>query len=178
MSTIVRLCAIAAVLILASGVALATGGRDPAAPAPVKAKDGSRCSTAIEERNLALFNERLEKLTSGDVQSDAGYFDPSATVVVHGSVPYAGTYTVADGAYTEVLLRYWNLSSASGSDPTVYADCDKVILVGPFNATARETGEMLETTVIEIFTYTRAGKILRDDFYFTDTAQVNAALTP
>jgi ketosteroid isomerase-like protein len=178
MNAIVRLCAALAVLTLVCSVALATAGADPSGSAPAQAKDRSRCSTAIEERNLALFNERLEKLTSGDVPSDADYFDPDATVVVHGSVPYAGTYTNANGAYTEALLRYWNFPTAGGSTPTLYADCDKVILIGPFNPTAKETGKALDTTVIEFFTYTRAGKIIRDDFYFTDTVAVNAALSP
>ncbi len=143
---------------------------------------GSRCSTAIEDRNLRLFQQRLDGLTSGDpsaLQRDRDYFADDATVVVNGSVPYAGTYSVTNGEYGQVLQATWAITpGVAGSSPQLYADCDKVILVGSFQATAKTTGKPLDTSVIEIFTYRRDGKILRDDFSFTDTVAVNRALAP
>jgi ketosteroid isomerase-like protein len=138
----------------------------------------SRCSTAIEDRNLKLFREYLAALTSGDIAAATSYFTPDAVVVSYGSVPFAGTYSATDGSWLEVQEQYWDFSSIGGDpqEPVLYADCDKVILNGPFQRTAQATGLTVDTRVIEYFTFNRAGKMIRDDFYLIDTAAVNEAL--
>lgn len=164
--------------VLLAGAALAASAGDDRStrPAATGATATPRCSTRVEERNLRKFEERLALLGTGT--SDAAYFADNATVVVHGSVPYAGTYTVRDGAYQAVMSRTWRIGASGGEPPrpALYSDCDKVILVGTFAATAAATGTAVDTTVVEVFTYTKNGAILRDDFYFTDTAVVNRAL--
>jgi ketosteroid isomerase-like protein len=148
------------------------------APAVEHPRQPSRCSTALEDRNLANFRAYLAALTSGDIATAVGYYAPGAAVVAHGSVPFAGTFTVADGAWGAVQQQYWDFSNIDATEqPVLYADCDKVILNGPFKRTARATGRTVSTRVIEYFTFNNEGKILRDDFYLTDTAAVNAVLT-
>lgn len=138
-------------------------------------KEQPRCSTKAEERNLRRLEERLDLLAAGDFTAEQSYFDENATVVVHGSVSYAGTYRVKDGSYGQVMQATWSIGG-DAPEPSLYADCDKVILIGPFDATARATGTAVDSPVVEVFTYTKDGKILRDDFYFTDTAVIHAAL--
>lgn len=148
-----------------------------ATPTADQQRQPSRCSTAVEDRNLANFRAYLAALTSGDIATAIGYYASGATVVAHGSVPFAGTFTVADGAWGAVQQRYWNLDNIDTTQqPALYADCDKVILNGPFKRTARATGRIVDTRVIEYFTFDKQGKMVRDDFYLIDTAAVNAAL--
>jgi ketosteroid isomerase-like protein len=163
----------AAVALLVPGAASATTGDGPIRPL-------SRCSTRIEDRNLALFEERLGLLLSGNVEGSRSYFSDDGVVTVHGSVPFAGTYTVQDGAYEAMRAEYFVLAPPEGEmpEPTLYADCDKVILVGPLSSQVRATGETVSTTVIEIFTFDTDGKIVSDDLYYTDTAAVLEAFEP
>jgi ketosteroid isomerase-like protein len=136
------------------------------------------CSAAIENRNLANFKAYLSALLSGDFATANSYFATGGVVEVHGaSLPFAGTYNATNGDYAALQLQYWDFSNAgTPAAPTLYADCDKVILKGPFQRTAKATGKPIDTTVIEFFTFNREGRIVRDDFYFTDTATVKSVL--
>jgi ketosteroid isomerase-like protein len=182
---ITSIAALALTAATAGGVATsaATGPGDVAADAAI-ALDGNwhrgeRCSTRVEERNLGLFEERLERLLGGDTAASREYFSDDAVVQVHGSVPFAGTYTVQDGAYESMRGEWFAPQPGAMTDlPTLYADCDQVVLIGQVVSTAVPTGRTLDTTVIEFFTYDANGKITRDDFYYADTTVVNAALTP
>ncbi len=150
-------------------------------PAPT-AHDGTdppRCSTAVEERNLDTFEAYLALLMSGDIEGAQASFADGAVVEVHGTVPYAGTYPAAGTEYPAVMQQYWAAPTGDGSQesPELWADCDQVILRGAYARTAVATGEPLDTEVVEFFTFAR-GEIVRDDFYFTDTAAVNEALEP
>ncbi len=138
-----------------------------------------RCSTRVEERNLRLFEERLALMQAGDAEASRSYFSADGVVEIHGSVPYAGTYTVQDGAYGATMAHYFTRQpgAAPPPDPILYADCDRVILIGQVVSQAVATGETLDTTVIEYFTFDVEGKITRDDFYYTDTVAVNDVLT-
>lgn len=148
-----------------------------AMPGAESARKPSRCSTAIEDRNLAAFQSYLAALISGDFAKAVTYFTPDAVVVAYGSVPFAGTYSAADGTWGALQQQYWDFSSMGAQEePVLYADCDKVILNGQFKRVARATGRTVDTRVIEYFTFDRQGKITRDDFYIVDTAAVNAAL--
>jgi hypothetical protein len=161
-----------ALLLAASPVSAQT-----ATPAADPNRQPSRCSTAVEDRNLANFRAYLVALTGGDFTAATSYFAPGATVVAHGSVPFAGTFTVADGAWGTVQQQYWDFSNVDTTEqPVLHADCDKVILNGAFKRTARATGRTVHTRVIEYFTFDKDGKMVRDDFYLTDTAAVNAVL--
>jgi ketosteroid isomerase-like protein len=167
------LCCCSAVTIAVCAPALAA---EPANSAP--SADSRPCNTLLEERNLALFKEYLAELTSGALPDTSKYFTPDAVVVSYGSVVYAGTYQVTNGAWGAVQQAYWDFANTAplAEQPVLYADCDKVILNGPFKRTARATGQTVDTRVIEYFTFNREGKIVRDDFYLADTAAVNAAL--
>jgi ketosteroid isomerase-like protein len=162
-----------ALAIAAGGPALAAGPADSAPSA-----DSRRCSTPLEERNLALFKEYLAALTSGALPDTSRYFTPDAVVVSYGSVVFAGTYLVTNGAWAAVQQAYWDFADMAPmlEEPVLYADCDKVILNGQFKRKARATGQTVDTRVIEYFTFDREGKIVRDDFYLADTAAVNAVL--
>ncbi|MGL5928803.1 MAG: nuclear transport factor 2 family protein, partial [Dermatophilaceae bacterium] len=135
-----------------------------------------RCSTRVEERNLAAFQDYLTRLQGGDIDGAQAYFADGAVVEVHGSVPFAGTYEATD-EYIDMMTSTWQPPSGGGepAPPELYADCDQLILRGEFDRISLATGEALETTVIEYFTF-EAGTIVRDDFYFTDTQAVNDAL--
>jgi ketosteroid isomerase-like protein len=139
---------------------------------------GRGCSTAIENRNLANFNAYLAALLGGDFATANSYFAADGVVEVHGaSLPFAGTYNATNGEYAALQLQYWDFSNVgTPAAPTLYADCDKVILKGPFQRTAKATGKPIDTTVIEFFTFNKEGRIVRDDFYFTDTAAVKSVL--
>jgi SnoaL-like domain len=137
----------------------------------------SRCNTSLEDRNLANLQAYIGLLTSGKFNEAMGYFAPNAVVVAYGSVPFAGTHSVNNGAWGALQQQYWDLSAVVTQDePVYYADCDKVILNGPFRRVARTTGRTVDTRVIEYFTFDKEGKIARDDFFLVDTAAVNAAL--
>jgi ketosteroid isomerase-like protein len=181
MKIIATLLAASASAILTGGAGAGTGQSTPTTahaierPWPVS----SVCSTFAEERNRQLLKERLQLLASGDFAADETYFADGAVVEVHGSVPFAGTYKVAGGEYGQLLGSIWQFGAATGEasdELTLYSDCDTVTLVGKFSATSRATGLLLDTTVIELFTFDNNGKIVRDDFYFTDTAEVNRVL--
>ncbi|MGL5856835.1 MAG: hypothetical protein ACRC35_00230 [Angustibacter sp.] len=60
--------------------------------------------------------------------------------------------------------------------PVLHVDCGQVVMRIQFQATAVAVGTPVDTTAIEYFTFTQDGRISRDDFYFTDTAEVNRAL--
>jgi ketosteroid isomerase-like protein len=167
------LCGCSAVTIAVCGPALAAEPADSVPPA-----DGRPCNTLLEERNLARFKEYLAALTSGALPDTSKYFTPDAVVVSYGSVVFAGTYQVTNGAWGAVQQAYWDLADIApmAEQPALYADCDKVILNGPFKRKARATGQTVDTRVIEYFTFNRDGKIARDDFYLADTAAVNAVL--
>jgi ketosteroid isomerase-like protein len=171
------LLAAAASAALTTGVGAAAGPTtttEPTRPWPVS----DACSTFVEERNRQLLEQRLDLLAAGDFAAEQEFFSHDATVVVHGSVPYAGTYDVAGGHYGQMLGSVWQFGSGgnSGEEPQLFADCATVTLFGRFSATSRATGQLLDTTVIEQFTFDAYGKIVRDDFYFTDTAEVNRVL--
>lgn len=145
---------------------------------PDQGRKPSRCSTAIEDRNLATFQSYLAALTSGDFTKAITYFAPDAVVVAYGSVPFAGTYSATDGTWGALQQQYWDFNNLGAQEePVLYADCDKVILNGQFKRIARLTGRTVDTRVIEYFTFDQQGKITRDDFYVADTAAVNAALS-
>jgi ketosteroid isomerase-like protein len=171
------LCGCSAVAIAVCAPALAA---EPAAEPDNSAPstDSRPCNTLLEERNLARFKEYLAELTSGALPDTSKYFTPDAVVVSYGSVVFAGTYQVSNGAWGAVQQAYWDFANMApmAEQPVLYADCDKVILKGPFKRTARATGQTVDTRVIEYFTFNREGKISRDDFYLADTAAVNAVL--
>jgi ketosteroid isomerase-like protein len=138
-----------------------------------------RCNSAIEERNLAVFESYLDDLFGGDVAAAQRRFTRNAVVEVHGSVPYAGTYPARGEAYPRAQQPYWQPPTADQIDterPQLLVDCNQLILRGQFQRTAVATGQVVDVTVVEYFTFTRHGRISRDDFYFTDTALVNQAL--
>lgn len=164
--------------IAAAAIGTAVSSVVTAEPAAPSKGERNGCSTAIENRNLANFNTYLDALLSGDFATANSYFVADGVVEVHGaSLPFAGTYTVSNGAYAALQLQYWDFSNVgTPARPTLYADCDKVILKGPFQRIAKATGKPIDTTVIEFFTFNREGRIVRDDFYFTDTAAVKAVL--
>ncbi len=175
---------ISSILLAAGASAVLTAGAGVGQSAAESAQSAARpwpasgvCSTFKEERNRQLLQERLELLAAGDFTADLEYFADDAVVEVHGSVPYAGTYPVAGGQYGQMLGSVWEFSGGdTGEDPELLADCDTVTLIGQFTATSRVTGQLLDTRVIELFTFDKDGKIVRDDFYFTDTAEVNRVL--
>jgi ketosteroid isomerase-like protein len=139
----------------------------------------SRCSTAVEDRNLANFQAYLAALTNGDFNTALAYFAPEAVVVAYGSVPFAGTWSATDGTWANLQQQYWDFSNSGAVEaPVLHADCDKVILNGQFKRVARATGRTVDVRVIEYFTFNREGKMVRDDFYLADTAAVNAVLAP
>jgi len=140
----------------------------------------SRCSTRVEDRNLTNFNNYLDALFSGNSEAALGAWAEEGVVEVQGSVPYAGTYRVVDGTYNQVLGTTWSIEPPAGGQNEIdlWADCDQVILRGAFDATSIATGEKMSTSVIEIFSFNDKGKIIRDDFAFTDTVVVAEALTP
>ncbi|MGF1664103.1 MAG: nuclear transport factor 2 family protein [Kineosporiaceae bacterium] len=161
-----------------SGVAVAgAAAATPGSGEERQAAGPQRCSTVDEERNLATFQEYLDTLLSGDGEAAQAFFSEDAVVEVHGSVPMAGTYSVQDGSYGEVMAQYWQAPTgdAAPAEPELWADCDQVILRGPFERTAT-TGVEVDTTVIEYFTFDDSGLMVRDDFYFTDTVVVAEAL--
>jgi ketosteroid isomerase-like protein len=139
----------------------------------------SRCSTVVEDQNLATFEAYLDDLTNGRIEEAQATFSAEAVVEVHGTVPFAGTYPATGPEYLEMMTRTWQPPSAGGPAPRpqLWADCDQVVLRGGFQRTSITTGEALDTEVVEFFTF-EAGKIVRDDFYFSDTQAVNDALTP
>jgi ketosteroid isomerase-like protein len=162
---------------LATAMAAASPFAIAADPPAANSAERNGCSTFIENRNLANFKAYLAALLGGDFTTALGYFAPDGVVEIHGaSLPFAGTYTVTDGAYAAVQTQYWDFSSTPLAEPTLYADCDKVFLKGPFQRIAKATGQTIDTTVIEFFTFNKQGLIARDDFYFTDTATVKAVL--
>jgi ketosteroid isomerase-like protein len=169
----------AALLVSVSGVAAAgaaaaaSGDGEGERQAP----EVRRCSTAAEERNLARFEDYLDALQSGDTETAQAFFSEDAVVEVHGSVPMAGTYSVQDGSYGESMARYWQppAEDSPPAEPELWADCDQVILRGPFERTAT-TGAEVDTTVVEFFAFDDSGLMVRDDFYFTDTAAVAEAV--
>jgi ketosteroid isomerase-like protein len=169
----------AAVVMMTSAVSLSAAGDSAEGKSAEGTSDRrmpSRCSTWIEDRNLAEFESYYEALTSGNFTAAVEYFAEDSVVEVHGSVPYAGTYE-ATAEYPAVAGQYWDPpESGPTEEPTLWADCDQVVLRGSFDQTATATDMSVDTSVIEIFTFDRAGKIARDDFYFTDTALVNKAL--
>ncbi len=171
--------AVGSVVTPVTGAAASSVSEDTG-PGEARRDGGTRCSTAMEERNLRAFEAYLDALLSGDAETALAYYSPDAVVEVHGSVPYEGTYSVVDGEYGALQQQYWALpdEDAAVPEPELWADCDQVILRGPFERTAVSTGEQVDTTVVEFFTFDPAGRIVRDDFYFTDTAAVNDALTP
>ncbi len=162
---------------LAGALLLAALAPLHAADTAVASREPGRCNTAVEERNLTRFKTYLSALTSGDFATAQSYFAPGAVVVAYGSVPFAGTYTTADGAWGALQQQYWDFSNVGAlEDPVLYADCDKVILNGQFKRVARATGLTVDTRVIEYFSFDAQGLIVRDDFYLADTATVNAVL--
>jgi ketosteroid isomerase-like protein len=181
MKIIATVLAASASAILTGGAGVGTGQPTPSTASSVeRPRPGSNvCSTFAEERNRQLLKERLQLLASGDFAADQTYFAADAVVEVHGSVPFAGTYKVAGGEYGQLLGSIWQFGVGTGeasNELTLYSDCDTVTLLGKFSATSRATGLLLDTTVIELFTFDNNGKIVRDDFYFTDTAEVNRVL--
>jgi hypothetical protein len=180
MSVTTTLLAVGASAVLTAGVGVGVGqGQQSAESTQSAARSwptSGVCSTFSEERNRHMLQERLDLLPSGQPPDESKYFTDDATVVVHGSVPYAGTYTVRDGQYGQLLGSQWQFAADLAAEPQLYADCDTVTLIGHFTATSVATGQLLDTTVIELFTFDAVGKIVRDDFYFTDTAEVNRVL--
>jgi hypothetical protein len=170
-----------AAVLLTSATMLMMGNAaaaDVSADGVDRARAPSRCSTAIEDRNLANFEAYLAALTSGDFTKALSYFAPGAVVAAYGSVPFAGTYSATDGAWAALQQQYWDFSAGAPQDaPVLYADCDKVILSGAFKRVALATGRAVDTRVIEYFTFDAQGRMVRDDFYLADTAAVNAALS-
>ncbi|MGL5808579.1 MAG: nuclear transport factor 2 family protein [Nocardioides sp.] len=169
---------VAGIMTAAIGLGVSASATAQAVDHRVRPNGASRCSTAAEDRNLAAFRDYLDALLSGDGENALSFWRDDAVVEVHGSVPYAGVYEVQDGSYPETQLAYWQVPGPPEEEPALWADCDQVILRGPFERTAVATGKEIETTVIEYFTFDRAGAIARDDFYFTDTALVNEVLGP
>ncbi|MGL5861288.1 MAG: nuclear transport factor 2 family protein, partial [Phycicoccus sp.] len=126
-----------------------------------------RCSTRVEERNRAAFDDYLAKLQSGDIDGAQAYFADGAVVEVHGTVPFAGTYGATD-EYIEMMTSTWQPPAGGGepASPEVYADCDQLILRGEFDRVSLATGEALDTTVIEYFTF-ESGRERRPDSRMT-----------
>jgi ketosteroid isomerase-like protein len=170
--------ALAAMLCSALALGAQPAHATDAATAPQAQRKDSRCSTAIEERNLATFQSYLAALRSGDQNATHSFWASSAIIVAYGSVPFAGTFAVNDGTWGSLQQQYWDFGNmgVSEEDPVLYADCDKVILNGPFKRTARATGRSVDIRVIEYFTFNKEGKMTRDDFYLSDTAAVRSAL--
>jgi hypothetical protein len=139
--------------------------------------DGAKCSSEIEQRNLRLFNERLQLLFAQDPR-EREYFAPGAVVAVRSPIPYAGTYLIEDGTYGRVLMENWIFGPpANGAPPpNLKAVCNKVILQADFSATARASNVAVKTPVLEIFSFRSDGKILRDDFFFLRPGEVTRAL--
>ncbi len=139
--------------------------------------DGAKCTPEIEQRNLRLFNERLQLLFAQDPR-EREYFAPGAVVAVRSPVPYAGTYLIEDGTYGRVLMENWLFGPppAGATPPNLKAVCDKVILQADFSATARATNVAVKTPVLEIFSFRSDGKITRDDFFFLKPLEVTRAL--
>lgn len=168
------------VLLAATVAFVASSNAAPPNTAPEnidKSRASSRCNTFVEDRNLANFEAYLAALTSGDFAKALSYFAQEAVVNAYGSVPFAGTYSATDGSWVALQQQYWVFNADAAQEaPVLYADCDKVILNGPFKRTARASGRALDTRVIEYFSFDAHGKIVRDDLYFADTAAVNAAL--
>jgi ketosteroid isomerase-like protein len=179
MFRLTRTTCLCAALVAGAGGALAAEGGAAAASAaePGQSRPPSRCSTAVEDRNLQTYRAYLAALTRGDFAEALTYFASGATVVAYGSVPFAGTYGAADGSWAALQQQYWDFSNLGvQEEPVLYADCDKVILNGQFRRTARATGRVVDTRVIEYFSFDSQGRIVRDDFYLAETAAVNAAL--
>lgn len=162
-------------LVLATG--LTAGAAAPTSAADDRSKPSGRCSTAVENRNLAAFERYLDDLMSGDAASAQALFADGAEVEIHGSVPIAGTYPAVGEEYLAVQSGTFGPPVGDAAEPPrLWADCDQVILQGAFVRDVPSTGERLDTTVIEFFTF-EDGRITRDDFWFGDTAAVNEALT-
>ncbi len=169
-------------VLLAGALALGTSAAgsvvpaDASSAAQVVGRDHqSRCSTRVEDRNLAAFERYYDLLTSGRGEEAMSYFSDDAVVEVHGSVPYEGVYAVAE--YAATAQQYWQRpTEAPAQAPTWWADCDQVVQRGAFDLVSVATGIRADTEVIEVFTFDADGSIVRDDLYFVDTAAINAVL--
>jgi hypothetical protein len=135
------------------------------------------CATPIEEHNRATLEAYTTALTSGNVEQALSYWAEGATVTVYGSIPYAGSYSATDGSYGQAVTTYWVDNRTGEFPPTLYADCNQVILRGRWVATGSSTGIVVDQEIIEIFNFNANGRMMSDDFYFTDTVAVSNAIT-
>lgn len=132
------------------------------------------CRPIQEERNLRIVSEWVAGLLAGSPDIER-YWAPSATLTLPASLPYGGSYTRDElPAYGFALGQYWELGGGEGT-PALYADCDRVFLVGRWTATSLSTGQFVDQPLVEEFVLMR-GRIVQDTLFFFDTQALLDAL--
>jgi uncharacterized protein len=138
---------------------------------PIQSADGGEGA-----KSLAVLQGWIEALLAGRAPMvHADYWALDAVVCVPQCLPYGGDYTMDRVMeYGGAVMSNWDVAPAP---PSLYASGNKVFLVGRWTGQARKTGKPVDMPLLEIFTV-RDGKIIRDEFFFEDTAALLAALEP
>ena len=139
--------------------------------APVQTADGVEGA-----KSLAVLQGWTKALLSGRAPMEHNnYWSPDAVISVPKWLPYGGDYTMDRVMeYGGAMMSTWDVKPAP---PSLYGVADKVFLHGRWTGTARATGKAVDMALLEIFTV-RDGKIVRDEFFFEDSAALLEALKP
>jgi uncharacterized protein len=138
---------------------------------PVQTADGVEGA-----KSLAVMQGWIGALMSGKAaQVESEFWSDDAEVHVPDCLPYGGVYTRDRfGEYRAAMFGAWEVMPAP---PSLYAAGDKVFLIGNWTGKARATGKPVDMPLLEIFTI-KAGKIVKDEFFFGDTHALVEALKP
>jgi ketosteroid isomerase-like protein len=125
-------------------------------------------------KSLAVMQGWIGALMSGKAQEMEDQFWASDAVVsLPKSLPYGGDYTRDRmDEYRRAMFGTWEVRP---SPPSLYAVADKVFLNGRWTGKARATGKSVDMPILEIFTI-KNGKIVHDQFFFSDTVALLEAL--
>lgn len=130
-----------------------------------------------EDANAAFVESLYDAFAQGDVETVVAGLAQDIRWTEAEGFPYAGTYTGPDAVLEEVFARLGSEWDGYTAAPEEFvADGDKVVVLGQYSGTYRETGRSFEAPFAHVWTV-RDGEAVRFR-QITDTELVQAALEP
>lgn len=127
-----------------------------------------------EQANVQAVQEAYAAFKRGDIQTILDRLSKDVEWVAPGVGPVAGTYH-GPGEVTRFFQLVGEISDFSSFEPEEYiAQGDRVVVLGHYKATVRDTGRVYDCDWAMAFAF-RDGKISKFQEY-TDTAALAAAL--
>ncbi|MFJ3921561.1 nuclear transport factor 2 family protein [Streptomyces sp. NPDC090022] len=121
-------------------------------------------------KNTRTLQSFFALIESGAIEEALELIDPELVIHEAESLPYPGDFHGPAG-FVQLAEKVFGLADLSISDVRLLEDGDTVVSRSRATFTARATGRVLETEVVELYTF-RDGRIADIDAFYKDTHAV------